>query len=300
MAHEHNTSPVSPESVQRKRHKTNWHEAACCAVQIELRDYADMLEFKTEHVIGQNKYRIDLLVIKKIREQVIPKNIARLFKSFNLFEVKGIGSSVNTDSYYKTIGYAGLFINQTGETNQYTGVDVTLTFLCHHYPRKLMRHLKKERHLVIEKTSAGVYHIIKETFDTQIIVTQELPPNENLYLRCLTSRLRDTELLGLLADDYKNHRNQITYVKYLHQLTNANTNMKGESSMNSSAEEPLICEGLFNLFGTSSEEVIERAKKEEREYYLPKINSLNKENEYLKELLKQNNIPFNFQVITNN
>lgn len=33
--------------------------------------------------------------------------------------------------------------------------------------------------------------------------------------------------------------------------------MKGESSM--------VCEGLFNLFGTSSAEVIARAKKESKE-----------------------------------
>lgn len=47
----------------------------------------------------------------------------------------------------------------------------------------------------------------------------------------------------------------------------------------------MVCEGLLNLFGTSSEEIIERTRKEEAEYYLPKI-------DYLKSLLTQNNIPF--------
>lgn len=48
----------------------------------------------------------------------------------------------------------------------------------------------------------------------------------------------------------------------------------------------MVCEGLLNLFGTTSEEIIARAKKESDDYYLPKI-------EYLKNLLVQNNISFN-------
>ena len=36
----------------------------------------------------------------------------------------------------------------------------------------------------------------------------------------------------------------------------------------------MVCEGLFNLFGTSSEEIIARAKEESDAYYLPKLNEL--------------------------
>ena len=61
----------------------------------------------------------------------------------------------------------------------------------------------------------------------------------------------------------------------------------------------MVCEGLFHLFGTTSEEVIARAKKESDDYYLPKINELSSTNtklsshiDYLESLLKQNNISF--------
>lgn len=50
----------------------------------------------------------------------------------------------------------------------------------------------------------------------------------------------------------------------------------------------MVCEGLFNLFGTTSKEVIARAKKESEDYYLPQI-------DYLKNLLIQNNIAFNLE-----
>lgn len=57
----------------------------------------------------------------------------------------------------------------------------------------------------------------------------------------------------------------------------------------------MVCEGLFNLFGTTSEEVIARAKKESKQeldaYYLPQI-------DYLKSLLTNNNISFDLNSIT--
>ncbi|MCM1048289.1 MAG: hypothetical protein NC433_07685 [Clostridiales bacterium] len=82
----------------------------------------------------------------------------------------------------------------------------------------------------------------------------------------------------------------------------------------------MVCEELFNLFGTSSDEVTENAKneamKEADAYYQPKIDELSlannelssindaltAENEhqssiinYLQNLLTQHNIPFRFE-----
>ncbi|MDE5866946.1 MAG: 3-isopropylmalate dehydrogenase, partial [Lachnospiraceae bacterium] len=168
--------------------RVNWHEAASCAFQIELKNYSHILEYISEYPLGKNSYRIDLLVIKKLTDERIPKNIARIFKTLNLLEIKGIGSSINIDSYYKTIGYAGLLIAQMGKSDsssrgyQYSSLDISLTLLSCHYPRKLMNHLKQERKLHVAKISNGVYYINKETFHVQIIVTKELSYEDNLYL----------------------------------------------------------------------------------------------------------------------
>ena len=283
-----NTSDVSIKPKNRKIIRVNWHEAASCALQIELQDYSEILEYMEEYALGKNHYRIDLLVIKKLTDQVISKNIALIFKTFNLFEIKGIGSTVSIDSYYKTIGYAGLLINQTGEKNQYSSLDVSLSFLNCYYPRKLIRHLRQERKLSVEKISPGIYHINKETFIAQIIVTKELLPEDNLYLRCLTDKLHEVELADKLADDYRKHWEQEIYDRYMRQLTVANKKSEGEEHM-------VINEWLYEMCGTSSDEVIARAKKESDEYYQPKINDLSSQIDYLKSLLIQNNIPFNLE-----
>ena len=153
-----------------------------------------------------------------------------------------------------------------------------------------MKHLQKERKLIVEKFSNGVYHIINETFCIQIIVTKELLPEENFYLHCLTNNLNDATLFNRLVDDYQHHQTQDVYIKYMNQLTNANSNSKGESPM--------------------FEEMMERARMEAEAYYKThyaelldtlnnKIEQLSSSNEelsskvdYLRTLLKQNNIQF--------
>lgn len=37
-----------------------------------------------------------------------------------------------------------------------------------------------------------MYYVIKETFGKQITVTKELRPEEKLYLRCLTDKMKST------------------------------------------------------------------------------------------------------------
>lgn len=277
----------------KSRIHINWHEAATCAFQIELHDYSDFLEYLTEYVLGKNSYRIDLLIIKKLTDIDIPKNIAQVFRTFNLLEIKGIGSSVSIDSYYKTIGYAGLFINQTGRRNQYSGLDISLTLLSSHYPRKLMKHLLRERDLRVAKPFPGVYYINKETFTTQIIVTKELSSKDNLYLRCLTNHLEDSRLANRLAKDYGLHQEDELYTRYMQQITTANLKRKGDDS-------PMVCEGILNLCGTSSAEIIERTRKEDAEYYQPKLNQQASQIDYLKSLLKKNNIPFQLDADSDN
>lgn len=271
-----------------KNHRVNWHEAAVCAMQIELRDYSQFLTFYPEYVLGKNNYRIDLLIIHKLPNVSIPKNIARIFNTYNIFEIKGIGSSITTDSYYKTNGYAGLLIDSCGKRNQYARQNISLSFLCTRYPRNLFRHLTKDCKLVLEKFSPGIYYIHNEMYQTQVLVTSELPPEENLYLRCMCNNISDTLMANRLAHDYKAHSDQEIYVKYMEQITNANNYTKGVS--------PMICEGILNLCGTSSKEIEERAiqatKEADAKIYIPQINKLTEENDYLKKLLLANGIDF--------
>lgn len=273
--------------------RINWHEAAVSAIQIDLRDYSHLLEYKSEYLLSLNSNRIDLLIIKKLTKQPIPQSIASIFQTINLFEIKGVHSSLTTDSYYKLNGHAGYYINSTGTANQYDRNDISLSLLSFHRPRKLFRHLTKDCQKSIANPFRGIYYISNEMYSTQIIVVSELSPEDSLYLSCLTTNLSNPQQIERLVQDYQQHQNNELYNKYMNQLTRANAK-KGDS--------PMVCEGILNLCGTSSKEIEERTKA----IYIPQIQQLTTENlnlaeekinltteiSYLKQLLNQHQIPY--------
>ena len=61
----------------------------------------------------------------------------------------------------------------------------------------------------------------------------------------------------------------------------------------------MVCEGLLNYFGTSSEEIAEKTREQDRQFYLPQIEELIAKNKELTsaleertKLLIQNNIAY--------
>lgn len=259
--------------------KINWHEMTVCGLKITLKQYYQFLEFLSEYPLGKNNYRIDLLIIHKLSDIPIPKQIASIFRSYNIFEIKGIGSSLDTFSYYKTNGYAGLFIDSIKQkNNDFTSrSDISISFLCNRYPRKLFRHLSQNCGKPIEKYAPGIYYIHNEMYPTQVIVTSQLSDKENLYLQCITNHLTNQEQIKNITTDYiKNQENQI-YETYMNYLTIANTDKKGES--------PMCCEGIFKLYGTSSKEIAEKAAKEATEQVEQKLMPIIQELEEKNKLL---------------
>lgn len=260
-----------------KEYRVNWHEAAVCAMQIELKDYSRLLDFYPEHTLAKNSYRIDLLIIRKHLDIPISKNIARIFKDYNIFEIKGVGSSVTQSSYYKANAYAGLLIDSFKKEKQFDRQHISLSFISTSYPRKLFKYLTKNCNLVLEKFSSGIYYIHNDMYETQVLVTSELSPDENLYLHCMRQNITDSSLANRLANDYSKHSDQDIYTRYMNQITHANINPKGGSTM--------VCEGILNLCGTSSREIEERAIKATKEADSVIINKLTEEIAYLKSRL---------------
>jgi len=56
-------------------------------------------------------------------------------------------------------------------------------------PRKLSRHWKEAHGLEIDVYEAGIYYIRGDGIMMQLIVTEELSEEENLYLKCLNKKL---------------------------------------------------------------------------------------------------------------
>jgi len=162
-----------------------WHSAFIEALQMELQAYQDVLKFDPEHPLASKPLKIDCVVIKKVKDVAIKKNIAAIFRGWNLLEYKSPGDYVSVDDFYKVYAYACLY--KSFEKVPETGL--TVSFVESHYPRKLLEHLEKERGYKIAETSPGIYTVSGDIFPMQAIDSRKLPLEENIWLKSLSDKL---------------------------------------------------------------------------------------------------------------
>lgn len=187
---------------QNAKNKLQWHPAFVAGIQIEFGEEARHLTFTPEHLLGTKPMQIDIL-IKKDSDQALHKNIGRIFRKHNIIEYKSPGDYLNIDDFYKIYGYACFYKSDTRLADTIKFHDLTITFVCGSYPRKLILHLKKTHNYQTMEMEAGIYYIIGAPLPIQIIVTSKLSQKENLWLRNLTNHLKNIDEIQDLFNEYK-------------------------------------------------------------------------------------------------
>jgi hypothetical protein len=168
----------------------SWHPAFVEALQMELYDYRDALEFHPEVSLTSEPLEIDCVVIKKAKDIVIKKNIATIFKEWNILEYKSPGDYVSVADFYKVYAYACLYIS----FKKIPVTGMTISFIESRFPRKLLGHLQKERGYSIAETYPGIYTVSGDIMPIQIIDSRQLPEGENLWLKSLSDKLNFSEV----------------------------------------------------------------------------------------------------------
>jgi hypothetical protein len=187
-------------SKHSRRKKLKWHPAFLQAMQLELFEHKDSLDFRCEYQLTSEPLRIDLLIIKKPKELVIEKNIARIFRTDNIVEYKSPEDYLSIKDFLKVCAYANLYAAIT------PGVDlaeVTLTFVESRKPRKLLKYLESVRGYTVKETSPGIYSVGGDYLPIQIIVSKSLPENENLWLGSLRNDLKAQSLDAIMNNREK-------------------------------------------------------------------------------------------------
>ena len=115
--------------------------------------------------------QIDLLIIKKEKDQKIEKNIGQIFRTHNIVEYKGPGDSFSIDDFYKVHGYACIFKSITEKVNEIAAEEITLTIAVNQFPRDMLKELQRSGNFQVVKFDEGIYHISGGMFPIQIIHT---------------------------------------------------------------------------------------------------------------------------------
>jgi hypothetical protein len=176
--------------------RINWHSAFIEALQMELYEYRDALEFHSNYQLTAEPLRIDCVVIRKAKDVEIRKNIAAIFRKRNRCEDKNPGDYVSVADFYKVYGYACLYASF--RKVPITGMSVS--FVESRYPKKLLEHLQKERGYTIAEKAEGIYTVSGDILPMQVIDSRRLPAEENLWLKSLRDKLDPLEADRISAE----------------------------------------------------------------------------------------------------
>ncbi|MDR1586128.1 MAG: hypothetical protein LBS57_01585 [Treponema sp.] len=241
----------------------HWHPAFFEAIQLELESYRDILEFKAEYQLSAEPLRIDVLIIKKLKDVVIEKNIGTIFRTDNILEFKSPGDHVSVEDFYKVYGYACLYVS----LNRVSITDITLSFVESRRPRELLKHLEQVRGFRIEKPWPGIYTVKGDIIPVQIINSRELSAVENRWLRDLNDRLDIPEIRAITAEIQREGKYGRIWA-YLEAIYNANLEKMEEAfKMSDTAltlDKVLENIGLTTIWEERGEERGEKRGKEKK------------------------------------
>ena len=235
---------------ETKENILQWHPAFFAGIQIELAEEAEHLVFESEHTLSTKPMQIDVLIIKKHTKKKLRKNIGRIFKGHNIIEYKSPDDTLAIDDFYKGYGYACFYKADAGKTDEIKIDELTLTFVCYHYPRKMLEHLKMKRHFLIEKMDEGIYYIVGDILSIQLIMVPELSEENNLWLHSLTNELKTKRQAEELICAYKGHENENIYQSVMDIIVRSNMELFQEDGE--------MCDALMEIM---KDKLDEREKK---------------------------------------
>ena len=175
-----------------KENDIQWHLGFCAAMELELREYADKLEFHREYPLSRKPLLIDLLVVEKSDDFEISNDIGHIFQKHNIMAYKSENDTLNEDTYFKVMAYAYLYKSSEKHVGDIDINSVTITFVRERKPEKLLKWFSDNNYKVYEKTS-GIYYVEKDGFiKTQVVVTAEVGEKEHIFLKTLKRGLNES------------------------------------------------------------------------------------------------------------
>ena len=122
------------------------------------------------------------------------------------------------------------------------------------YPRKLIQHLQKFWGWRTDVFDEGIYYVQGFKIPIQIIVTEQLSKEKNLWLRSLTDRIKDQNDMKRLLNEYREKKGNILYESVMQMIIRANKEKFKEVDC--------MCEALDEIIKMQFEEKLRDRLKE--------------------------------------
>jgi hypothetical protein len=178
--------------------KKQWHPAFCGAAELEFRANSKDLEFQREFSLSKEPLRIDLLIIKKLKNIQLENEIGHIFRTYNVIEYKSPEDGLTIDDFGKVLGYASLYKSLGKTVDEIPFDELTATMVRDTYPRELMAALNGMG-MSIEEKFPGIYYVTGPLlFPVQIVVGSQLSPEQHSTLRILSNNAKEADVEAFL------------------------------------------------------------------------------------------------------
>ncbi|MEE3451454.1 MAG: hypothetical protein VZR27_12310 [Acutalibacteraceae bacterium] len=236
-----------------------WHPGFCSAMELEFLQYKDLLDFNREFPLSKEPLRIDLLMIKKIKDVVIDIDIGRLFKTYNIIEYKSPKDGLTIDDYIKTVGYAYLYKGLGATVDAVPLSELTATIVRDTEPTELFKKIQSEGGSIKEKYP-GVYYITGVVaIPTQFILTSSLSKDFHVCLRVLSNKASEDDIKRFI--EIANTFTEPIDKQNADAVMNVSINANKEVYDKIRKENPFMCQALRELMKEEIQEEIKEAEK---------------------------------------
>jgi len=191
-----------PKKSRRPRNK--WTYWFVKIIDFFLRDYD--VEIISEYELYKQPMRIDVVVIKLLKNVVIDNPIMKIFRAHNIIEFKGPSDELTIEAYHKVLSYYNAYLSK----NNLLPNDLTLTLVTTKYPTDLFDYL--QNYCKYEKTMSeyvGIYYFRSSGFipQMQVVVNLEAKGWDGAWL---VNSLRDNWTMQDGIELVKNYEEQQT------------------------------------------------------------------------------------------
>ena len=245
--------------MAEKSDRLSWHSGFCGAMELEFLQYKGLLDFNREFPLSKEPLRIDLLMIKKLKDTVIDIDIGRLFRTYNIIEYKSPQDGLSIDDYVKTIGYAFLYKGLGAKVDAVPFSELTATVVRDTEPRELFNAIEREGGKVEEKFP-GVYYITGMVgIPTQFILTSSLSEELHTCLRVLSNNANEEDIKRFI--DMSSKFTEPIDKENADAVMNISINANREVYNKIREENPFMCQALRELMKDEIREEIQEAEK---------------------------------------
>ncbi len=236
--------------MQKK--KIQWHQGFSAALRITLQEEMEFLEMQEEYLLSRKPLQIDILILKKKKELTIRKAIGRIFRRYNIIEYKSPEDYLTINDFYKVYAYACVYQSNTDRINEVDPRERTITFVCSHFPREMVRHLEEVRGIHTKLAEKGIYYLEGDPIPIQLLITPELSREESYWMQNLRTDLKAGGEIRELMMRYDQNRKRKDYEAVMDLITRANWEQM--------EEEKKMCDALNELFAEELKEADERGR----------------------------------------